>query len=125
MNVSPPVAPPSGSATVTCAVPDRAMRSAGTVAVSEVAETKVVASAVPFHFTVAPLTKFVPVAVRVNDGRLGAMLLGESWARVIAVARVTVNVAGREAPPLGSGLIDEHAERASVEKEWGGDGGVE
>ena len=60
--------PPTGSTTVTGGVPAAATRLAGTVAVSGVAETKVVASAVPANFTVQPLWKFAPVTVRVNCG---------------------------------------------------------
>ena len=44
------------------------MRAAGTVAVSCVAETNVVASGVPFQFTVEPETKLVPFTVNVNCG---------------------------------------------------------
>jgi len=62
------VAPAQGFATVIEAVPAVAMREAGTVAVSCVEETNVVVSAVPFQFTVAPETKFVPMTVKVNCG---------------------------------------------------------
>ena len=48
------------------AVPAVAMRAAGTVAVSCVAETNVVVSAVAFHFTAEVETKFVPFTVKVN-----------------------------------------------------------
>src|SRR5438552_18188751 len=44
------------------------MRTAGTVAVSCVAETKAVASGLPFQFTLEPETKFVPFTVSVNCG---------------------------------------------------------
>jgi hypothetical protein len=47
-------------------VPAVAIREAGTVAVSCVEETNVVASAVAFHFTVEVETKFVPFTVNVN-----------------------------------------------------------
>ena len=52
MNVIPVDVPPQGFTTVIEAVPAVAMREAGTVAVSCVEETKVVARAVPFQFTV-------------------------------------------------------------------------
>src|SRR5439155_2314722 len=52
--------------TVIDAVPAVAIRAAGTVAVSCVEETNAVVSAVPFHFTVEPETKFVPFTVKVN-----------------------------------------------------------
>ena len=48
------------------AVPAVAMRAAGTVAVSCVAETNVVVSAAPFQFTVEVERKFVPLTVNVN-----------------------------------------------------------
>ena len=55
-----------GFTTVTEAVPAVAIRAAGTVAVSCVAETNVVASGLPFQFTVEPETKLVPFTVNVN-----------------------------------------------------------
>ena len=55
-----------GFATVMDAVPAVAIRAAVTVALSCVAETKVVVSDVPFHFTNEPETKFVPFTVKVN-----------------------------------------------------------
>jgi hypothetical protein len=63
------VAPPPqelGFTTVIEAVPAVAMSDAGTVAVSCVAETNVVASGVPFQFTVEVETKLVPFTVNVN-----------------------------------------------------------
>ena len=60
--------PPHGVTTVIEAVPAVAMREAGTVAVSCVAETNVVVSAVPLHFTVEPDTKLVPFTVKANCG---------------------------------------------------------
>ena len=60
--------PPHGVTTVIEAVPAVAMRAAGTVAVSCVAEPKAVASGVPFQFTVEPETKLVPFTVSVNPG---------------------------------------------------------
>jgi hypothetical protein len=59
---------PHGFVTVIDAVPAVAIREAGTVAVSCVDETNVVASAVAFHFTVEVETKFVPFTVNVNCG---------------------------------------------------------
>ena len=55
-----------GFTTAIEAVPGLAMLAFGTVAVSRVEETNVVVSEVPFHFTVEPETKFVPVTVNVN-----------------------------------------------------------
>jgi hypothetical protein len=64
--------PPHEVTTVIEAVPAVAMREAGTVAVSCVEEPLVV-SAVPFHFTVEPETKFVPFTVNVNPVGLPAV----------------------------------------------------
>jgi hypothetical protein len=58
--------PPHGVTTVIEAVPGLAIKEAGTVAVSCVAETNVVVSAVPLHLTVDPETKLVPFTVSVN-----------------------------------------------------------
>ena len=68
VNVTPVDVPPHGVTTVIDAVPAVAIRAAGTVAVSCVEETNAVVSAVPFHFTVEPETKFVPFTVKVNCG---------------------------------------------------------
>src|SRR5205814_1825261 len=57
-----------GFTTVMEAVPALAIRDADTVAVSCVEETNVVVSGVPFQFTVAPLTKLVPLTVKLNCG---------------------------------------------------------
>jgi len=64
------VTPPQGFGVTTVieAVPAVAIRDAGTVAVTCVDETKAVASAVPFQFTVEVETKFVPFTVNVNCG---------------------------------------------------------
>jgi hypothetical protein len=52
------------------------MSSAVICAVTELLLTNVVARALPFHCTVAPFTKPVPLAVDVNAGQSGATLLG-------------------------------------------------
>lgn len=61
--------PPPGAEvkTVTEAVPPEVMSEAGIVALSVVELTKVVVRLLPFHLTVLPFTKFVPVTVSVND----------------------------------------------------------
>lgn len=69
VNVCGPDVPPFGPfgfVTVTCGVPAVATFAAGTVAVSCVEEPNVVVRADPFHFTVAPATKLLPAAVKVN-----------------------------------------------------------
>ena len=68
VNVTALDVPPQGLNTVIEAVPAVAMRAAGTVAVSCVAETNVVARDVAFHFTVEPEAKLVPFTVNVNCG---------------------------------------------------------
>jgi len=60
--------PGEGLTTVIDAAPAVAIRAAGTVAVSCVEETNVVARGVPFQFTVAAETNFVPFTVKVNCG---------------------------------------------------------
>ena len=67
-----------GLVTVIDAVPAVAMRDAGTVAVNCVEETNVVLSGVPFQFTVAPLTKLVPLTVKVNCGPPAVVQVGLS-----------------------------------------------
>lgn len=58
--------PPSGFRTVTGIVPAVAMSAARILACNWVGETKVVTRSVPFHRTLAPETKSVPVTVRVK-----------------------------------------------------------
>ena len=85
--------PPHGVTTVTEAVPAVAMRAAGTVAVSRVAETNVVVSAVPFQFTVEPETKFVPFTVSVNCPPPAVAQLGLSELMVGSALTVITKVA--------------------------------
>jgi hypothetical protein len=85
--------PPHGVTTVIDAVPAVAMRAAGTVAVSCVAETNVVVSAVPFQFTVEPETKLVPLTVNVNCGPPAVAQVGLSELTVGAALIVTTSVA--------------------------------
>jgi hypothetical protein len=96
-------APPQGVTTVIEAVPAVAMRAAGTVAVSCVAETNAVVSAVPFHFTVEPETKFAPFTVSVNCGPPAAVQFGLSELTVgtalIVITRVALPVL-HGVPPL-------------------------
>src|SRR5205085_10336419 len=63
-----PENPPPGAGlnTETCAVPALAMSLAGICALTCVALTKVVARLSPFQRTTEPLTKFVPVTVKVK-----------------------------------------------------------
>jgi len=96
--------PPHGLTTVIDAVPAVAMRAAGTVAVSCVAETKPVASGLPFQFTVEPEMKFVPFTVSVNCGPPAAVHVGLSEVVVgllpIVITRIALAVLHVPAPLL-------------------------
>jgi hypothetical protein len=83
---------PHGVTTLIEAVPALAIREAGTVAVSCVAETKVVVNAVPFHFTVEPETKLLPFTVSVNPGPPAVVQFGLSELIVGAALIVITNV---------------------------------
>ncbi len=82
---------PADSLTVTLAVPAVAMRFVGTVAVNCVALPKVVASGVPFQFTVAPEAKFVPFTVRVKPRPPAGVVAGE---RLVMVGPTELTVKG-------------------------------
>ena len=86
--------------TVIAAVPALAMRMAGTVAVSCVEETKVVASGKPFQFTVAPETKFVPFTVNMNCGPPGVTQVGSIEVIVGLTLMVIISVAVPVPPAL-------------------------
>ena len=89
------VPPPGlGFTTVIDAVPAVATRGAGTVAVSCVEETKLVARGAPFQFTVEVETKFVPLTVNVNCGSPAEAQVGLS--ELMAGAALIVNVAAPE-----------------------------
>jgi len=85
--------PPQGVTTVTEAVPAVAIKEAGTVAVSCVAETNVVVSAVAFHLTVEPEMKFVPFTVSVNCGPPAVAQVGLSELIVGTALTVITSVA--------------------------------
>ena len=89
--VAPDVAPQL--ATVIDAVPAVAISEAGTVAVSRVDETNVVANAVPFHFTVEVEPKFVPFTVNVNCAPPAVAQIGLSELMVGGALIVNVSVA--------------------------------
>ena len=89
VKVAPPEVTPL-STTVTVAVPGAAMRLAGTWAVNCVAPTKLVVSAVPFHWTTAPERKPVPLTVRVKAGPPSIAELGLSELITGAAAMVKV-----------------------------------
>ena len=98
------VPPPGvGLKTVTFAVPAVATSLAGMAAVSCVLETKVVGRSLPFQRTTAPLTKFVPVMVRVNPP-LPATVVDGLMAVIVGDGFVMVKVAALDVPPPGVGL---------------------
>jgi hypothetical protein len=98
------VPPPGvGLTTVTVDEPGVAMSAAGTVAVSLVAFTNVVTSAVPFQSITEVLTKFVPVAVSVNVAPPGLAKAGLSEATVGRGLSI-VNVTEDDVPPPGVAL---------------------
>src|SRR5215469_15991101 len=78
-SVSAQVPPPgTGLTTVTEAVPGWRTSEAGTLAFNSEPLTKVVASGLPFHFTIAPETNPVPSTVRVNPPAPGVAASGSS-----------------------------------------------
>jgi hypothetical protein len=87
-----------GFVTVTDAVPAVATRAAGTIAVSWVGETYVVASPEPFQLTTALLSNNVPFTVNVNCGdparhELGLieLIVGVAASALLAAANTTRN----------------------------------
>ena len=91
--------------TSTKAVPARAIKPAGTVALSCAAEMKVVANADPFHVTVVALVKPPPLTRRVNCAPPAAVVFGERLVRVNGGALI-VNVAALELRPPVCAVID-------------------
>src|SRR5207247_9886627 len=80
-----------------------AMSAAAIAAVSCVALTKVVVLAEPFHRTVAPLTKFVPVTVRVNAAPPEVVLDGLRLV-MAGTGLLTVKASVLGVAPPGEGL---------------------
>jgi len=105
VNVTAPDSPPPGAGlkTVTFAVPAVAMSLAGMAAVSWVLETKVVGRSFPFQRTTEPVTKFVPVTVRVNPP-LPATVVAGLIVVIVGDGFVMVKVAVLDVPPPGAGL---------------------
>jgi hypothetical protein len=98
------VPPPGvGFTTVMEAVPAAAISDAGTVAVSCVEETNVVAREVPPQRTVEVETKFVPVTVTVNWGPPAVAQAG-LIAVVVGTGLLMVNVTAFDVPPPGAGF---------------------
>jgi hypothetical protein len=98
--------PPAAVRTVTAAVPMVAIKPAGTAAASCVELLKVVARALPFHSTVYPEIKLLPLTVNVNAALPAFLLEGE---RVLSVGtgggagaetvKVVVTTAGEPTEP--------------------------
>src|SRR6266404_29508 len=95
--------PGAGVTTVTEAVPVAARSAAGIAAVSCVALTKVVVRAAPFHWTVAPFTKPLPVSVSVKPAPPTMALDGDSVVSAGA-GLLIVKVCAAEVPPPGAGV---------------------
>src|SRR5204863_9190581 len=105
VNVCAAEVPPPGAGvtTVTCGVPAVARSEAGIAAVSWVALTNVVVRAAPLQRTLEPLTKLLPVTVRVKAAPPTLALEGESDVSVGA-GLFTVNVCAADVPPPGAGV---------------------
>ena len=95
--------PGAGFTTVTFAVPAAATLAAGTMAVSCVAETKVVTNGEPFQLTVEVETKLVPFTVKVNWALPAVVEVGLIDV-VVGTGLLTVNVCEFEVPPPGLGF---------------------
>lgn len=75
----------------------------GTLAVRDVELTKVVARAIPFHWTNEPETKFDPATVKVKAGPSAIAEFGLSEA-IAGIGLLIVKVRALEVPPPGVGL---------------------
>jgi len=91
VNGAPPVVPPPVT-TVMVTVPGLASRLAGTVAVTWVALTKLVASAAPFHCAAASGPNPVPLIVSWNEAPPAAAVVGLSEVMVRGPADATVSL---------------------------------
>jgi len=100
-NEAPADTDPPGLVTVMLGETALAICAAVTGAVSEVALTQVVVNAVVPHFTVEPLTKFVPFTVRVNPASPAA---AETGLRLVIVGTPGFIVKGMEADVVRSPL---------------------
>lgn len=98
--------PPIVVCTLTTEVPMLAIKPAGTAAASCVELAKFVMRALPFHSTVSPDTKLLPLMVNVNAGPPAFLLAGESEVSVgtgggagAETIRVVVTTAGETTEP--------------------------
>lgn len=92
-----------GLFTTTKAVPEVSKSAADIEAVSWLEFTKVVGLLEPFQLTVAPLTKLVPLTVRVNAEPFTRAFVGLREV-ITGVGLLIVNVTGEEVPPPGVGV---------------------
>jgi len=101
-DVVPP--PGAGFVTVTLSGPAAARSAVVIAAVNSVELTKVAVGATVPNFTVEPLTKFVPVNVRVKAAPPTVALVGEIELRV-GTTLFTVKSKAPFVPPAGAGLL--------------------
>lgn len=106
VNVSAPEAPPPGEGfdTVTLAVPGVVTSAAVTVAVSFELLTKAVVRPVPFHNTVAPLTKLPPFTVNVNLALPAITVDGDREVALGTGLLMAKARDGEDVPPPGAGF---------------------
>jgi hypothetical protein len=105
-NVQVPELPPPGDGLVTVTLTDAALviSLAGTCAVSCVLPTNVVVRATPFQLITAPLTKFVPLAVKVKAAPPAFALAGDNEL-IVGRGLLIGNVHAPEVPPPGAGFV--------------------
>jgi hypothetical protein len=101
-----PVLPPPGAGLLTTTGKDPAVAMSGAVTaiVTCVELTKVTVLALPLNVPVAPLTKFVPLIVRVKAAPPAVALVGESEV-IVAAGLLTVKVCALVGPPPGAGFV--------------------
>ena len=111
---APEVPPPgAGLVTVTLNVPAAAMSAAVIAAVTCVEFTNVVVLEFPLKFTVAPVTKPVPLTVSVNPAAPAIALVGEIVV-IVGGGFVTGKMTVVEVPPPGAGLVTNSGRDASA-----------
>ena len=98
--------PGAGFCTLTVAEPTELKSEAGICAINDVVDTKVVATALPFHNTCEVETNCVPVTVRVRAGLPARAVNGE---RELIVGTgfggvLIVKLSALDVPPPGMGL---------------------
>src|SRR5947208_1866293 len=94
------------------------MSEAGMLAVSCVELTKVVVRAAPFHSTVAPVTKFVPLAVSVKAGPPAVAELGVRPVRVAGAVRLMLPKYSAKNWPAGQPAPDGVTSKFTMLERW-------